>query len=352
MKKIILIIISVSLLLIFCSISLSIYMWKEIYLPKEPGSTHQVAFSVKKGEGAKEISINLEKQGIIRHSGIFRVYVLIFSFSQKLQAGDYLLSPSMSIPEIVEKFVAGQVKKERITIIEGWNLRDIADYLESQGVANKKDFFELAGYPAEFYSSESSLPQPKDFSGEFEFLKEKSKRVSLEGYIFPDTYEIIAGTPLEDVIRKTLSNFSQKLTPELRQEIVAQNKSIFTIITMASLIEKEVRTLDDKKIVSGLLWKRLKVGMPLQVDATISYITGKKTTKISREETQIVSLYNTYKYQGLPLGPICNPGSDSILAAIYPEDSDYWYYLSTPEGETIFSKTLQEHNIAKAKYLR
>jgi len=105
-------------------------------------------------------------------------------------------------------------------------------------------------------------------------------------------------------------------------------------------------------VVSGILWKRLKNNIPLQVDATISYITGKKTTEISIEETKIDSLYNTYKYKGLPLGPVCNPGLESIKAAIYPKNSEYWYYLSTPEGETIFSKTLEEHNIAKAKYLK
>jgi len=100
------------------------------------------------------------------------------------------------------------------------------------------------------------------------------------------------------------------------------------------------------------LWKRRNHNIPLQVDATITYITGKKTTKVSIEETKIDSLYNTYKYLGLPLGPICNPGLESIKAAVNPEDSDYWYYLSTPEGETIFGKTLEEHNIAKAQYLK
>jgi len=120
---------------------------------------------------------------------------------------------------------------------------------------------------------------------------------------------------------------------------------------MASLIEKEVKTKEDKEVVSGILWKRLKNNIPLQVDATITYLTGKKTTKIPLEDLQIDSLYNTYKYKGLPLGPICNPGLDSIKTAIYPKNSEYWYYLSTPEGATIFSKNLEEHNIAKAKYL-
>jgi UPF0755 protein len=139
---------------------------------------------------------------------------------------------------------------------------------------------------------------------------------------------------------------------EIKEEIERQGKSIFDIITMASLLEKEVRTEEDKKIVAGILWKRMEIGMPLQVDATIAYITGKNSTRISKEETKIDSPYNTYKYKGLPLGPICNPGFESIFASLYYEDSDYLYYLSTPEGETIFSKTLEEHNIAKGKYLK
>jgi len=118
------------------------------------------------------------------------------------------------------------------------------------------------------------------------------------------------------------------------------------------MLEKEVKDFEAKKLVSGILWKRFKNGIPLQVDATITYITGKKTTQISLEDLQIDSPYNAYKYRGLPLGPICNPGLESILAAIYPKESEYWYYLSTPEETTIFSKTLQEHNLAKVKYLR
>ncbi len=118
------------------------------------------------------------------------------------------------------------------------------------------------------------------------------------------------------------------------------------------MLEREVKSFEDKKLVSGILWKRLEKGIPLQVDATITYISGKKTTQIPLEDLQIDSPYNTYKYKGLPLGPISNPGLDSILAAIYPQKNDFWYYLSTPEGKTIFSKTLQEHNLAKTKYLK
>ena len=192
----------------------------------------------------------------------------------------------------------------------------------------------------------------KDFKNELDFLKGISDNTSLEGFLFPDTYQFPYRIKSEEIVRRMLNNFEKKLTPDLREEIENQGKTIFEIVTMASLIEKEVRTLEDKKIVSGILWKRLESKIPLQVDATITYITDKKTTKISIEETKIDSPYNTYKYLGLPLGPICNPGLESIIAAIHLQDSKFWFYLSTPEGETIFSKTLKDHNIAQDLYLK
>lgn len=323
-----------------------------IYLPKNSLPEKEIIFNIEKGEGSRDIALNLEKEGLIRWGPIFRLYVLTTGVSGKLQAGNYLLSPSMNIPKIVEKFTKGEVIEEKITIIEGWNIREIGFYLENKGMFQAKELWEKAGFPAIDYSKAQDLPEPKDFSSDYEFLNEKPKNVGLEGYLFPDTYQVNRGVGLEEIIRKMLSNFDQKLTSDLREEIEKQGKTIFEIITMASLIEKEVKTKEDRELASGILWKRLKNGLPLQVDATISYITGRQTTKISKEETQIDSTYNTYKYSGLPLGPISNPGLESILAAMYPKVSDYWYYLSTPEGTTIFSKTLEEHNIAKVKYLK
>jgi len=313
------------------------FFWQGIYLPKEKNGKEYLIFRINRGEGVKEIAQNLEKEKLIKGSWFFVVYNFFTCNTPKLQAGTYLLSPSMNIPEIVEKFVRGDVVKEKITILEGWTIEDIADYLEEKGIVSKEDFLKAT---------------KKDFSNEFEFLKEKPKDASLEGYLFPDTYEVKLEESSEEIIKKMLKNFDSKLTPNLREEIKRQNKTIFEILILASLLEKEVKTKEDKELVAGILWKRLENKMPLQVDATITYITGKKTTKISIEETQIDNPYNTYKYLGLPPGPICNPGLESILAAIYPKESDYWYYLSTPDGKTIFSKTLQEHNIAKTKYLK
>jgi len=324
----------------------------EIFLPPKPLSNEEVIFNIKKGEGSKEIALNLEKAGLISFPPIFRFYVLTTGKAERLQAGDYLLSPSMNIPQIVRKFTTGDIIKEKITIIEGWNLRDIGFYFENKGMFQAEELWEIAGFPTIDYSKTKDLPKPRDFSENYEFLKEKPKNVGLEGYLFPDTYEIDEKASIDRIVRKMLSNFDKKITPELRTEIKKQGKTIFEIITMASLIEKEVKTKEDKELVSGILWKRLKTGIPLQVDATISYITGKQTTKISKTDTLIDSSYNTYKYYGLPLGPISNPGLESIKAAIYPKGSDYWYYLSAPDGKTYYSKTLEEHNIKKARYLK
>ena len=260
----------------------------EIYLPKDSLSKEEVFFNIEKGEGSRDIALNLEKQELIDWAPIFRAYVYIKEISKKLQAGEYLLSPSMNIPEIADKLSRGDVVKEEITIIEGWTLKDIGFYFENRGMFQAEELYEMA---------------------------------ELEGYLFPDTYWVRRGESLGEIIEKMKDNFEKK-TKDL--EVTPE------IVIMASILEKELQTKEDKEIASGILWKRLEVGMPLQVDAVMW----------------------TYENLGLPVDPICNPGLKSIKAAIYPKDNNYWYYLSTPEGETIFSKTLEEHNIAKAQYLR
>ena len=193
----------------------------------------------------------------------------------------------------------------------------------------------------------------KDFSQEFNFLKDKPKDLGLEGYLFPDTYEIVKGENAEEFIKIMLQNFDKKLTDDLEQEIKNKNKSIFEIITMASLLEKEVKTHEDKRIVAGIFWKRIETRIPLQSCATIAYIKGENQWQYSYEDTRIKSPYNTYLNLGLPLGPISNPGIDSIEAAIYPKETEYNYFLTNPKtGKTIFSKTYKEHNINKEKYLK
>lgn len=346
MKKII------KLFLILIVVFLPLFFLQQVFLPLNSSDREERLFLIEKGQSLFQIASSLENQDLIKSKFSFTFYVFLKGKQDSLQAGEYSLNPSMSIADISQKIVLGDIAKETITIPEGWNLRDIAWYFENKGMFMAEELFELVGFPLIDYSKSTDLPSPKDFSQDYDFLIDKPNILNLEGYLFPDTYEINRGDSLEEIVRKMLDNFGEKLTQELRDEISNQGKTIFEIVTMASLLEKEVRTLEDKKIVAGVLWKRLKSNIPLQVDATIIYITGKKTIQVLIEETKIDSPYNTYKYRGLPLGPISNPGLESILASMYSESSDYWYYLSTLEGETIFSRTLEEHNIAKAKYLK
>ena len=327
-------------------------IYQGIYYPKDSASQEEVFFTIEKGQGIKQIAENLEKQGLIKNKWYFIIYVFFREIAREMKAGDYLLFSSMTIPQIGEKFFLGDISREKIVIFEGWNLRDIGWFFENKGMFMAEELFELTGFPATAALEPSGLPFSDDFSDEFDFLADKPRSISLEGYLFPDTYEIYKDEGLKEIIEKMLANFGEKLTPEIKEEIEAQEKTIFEIIIMASILEKEVRTFKDKKIIAGILWKRLEDGMLLQVDATVNYVTGQSKRQVLISQTKIDSPYNTYKYKGLPLGPISNPGMESIKAAIHSESSDYWYYLSTPEGETIFSRTLKEHNQAKAKYLK
>jgi UPF0755 protein len=188
---------------------------------------------------------------------------------------------------------------------------------------------------------------------------------TLEGYIFPDTYFVAKSASANNVIQKALDNLSAKLTPQMRTDISAQHKTIYQILTMASIVEREVgrnttRLTDtdlaqldtERKLVAGIFYKRLALGIPLQSDATVTYITKKKDPSATIADTQIDSPYNTYKNKGLPPGPISEPSLSSIEAAIYPQSSDYLYFLSAPDGTAIFAKTLQEQDANKTKYLK
>ena len=186
----------------------------------------------------------------------------------------------------------------------------------------------------------------------FPILQDKPLGRCLEGYLFPDTYEIYVHATTTGIVTAMLSNLEKKLSPEIRAEIAAQGKTIFEVLVTASLIEKEVHGKEDKETVAGIIEKRLSAGIPLQLDATVVYLTRKRSTAVSLEELRIDSAYNTYQNTGLPIAPIANPGLESILAVLSPKENPYWYYLSTPDGTTLFSATFQEHSIKKAKYLR
>ena len=185
-------------------------------------------------------------------------------------------------------------------------------------------------------------------------LSDKPSGASLEGFLFPDTYRVFKGSTSEEIINKMLTNFETKLTLELRSIIANKEATIFQTITMASILEKEIRLSDDLSVAADVFYKRLRVSKPLESDATLNYVlpAALRKSRLSTADLKNSSPYNTYRYQGLPPGPIGNPGMKAIEAAILPQPNNYWFFLTTPDGETIFSKTAEEHIRNKQKYLK
>jgi len=319
------------------------YFFNQISQPAS-SSTDELIFTVKKGEGVKTIATNLEKKELVKNTLLFRIYVYMDRSQAKFIAGDYLLNKNDNIKQLVKILTSGHVFNERIIkIIEGWTKNEIADYLAKENIVSKEDFLKAA---------DSTDSRQIVFNKTYTFLADKSVNANLEGFLFPDTYRIFKDTISAQIIEKMLDNFDAKLNLELQEAIKAQNHTIFEVVTMASIIEKEVRKDNDRKIAAGIFWKRLENGMALQSDATVNYVTGKQALQPTSEDISVDSLYNTYKYKGLTPGPICNPSLSAIKAAIYPEESDYLYFLTKPDGSTVFSKTYQEHLENKAKYLQ
>jgi UPF0755 protein len=263
--------------------------------------------------------------------GIF--LALVFLISQ------LVISPKVNKRQ--ESSVTPPRPELTIKIIEGWNLKQISNYLESFGGTLALSSLEIEDL------------RVSDFKEEYSFLSEAPDKSSLEGYLFPDTYRIYASSSALEIAYKMLDNLDNKLTLQMRQDIISQKKDLHEIITMASIIEKEVTASTDMSIVSGIFWNRIRAGQALQSCATLAYILGENKPQYSYEETRTPSNYNTYLHQDLPPGPISNPGIMAITAAIYPKETNYNYFLSDPKtGDTIYAKTYDEHLQNKNKYLK
>ena len=310
-------------IIIACLLILFIAFFVFAYQTEAPLSkdTEERLFVVEKGQGSEKIAENLKTEGLIRSKWVFFYYIWLRGKSTKLQAGGYNLSPAMSISEIAKKILKGDVIRNwvKATIPEGWSNAKIEERLFALGLIG----------------AEEKLPQEE------------------EGYLFPDTYYFEKEATIEDIIKKMRDNFNRKVDEKLKKEIEKQGKTLYDILIMASILEKEVVSDKDRAIASGIFWRRLEDNYPLQSCATIAYVLGVDKWRYSIEDTRVKSPYNTYTNIGLPPTPINNPGLSAIKAAIYPKKTDYVFFLTDPEtGNTIFSRTLEEHNQNKAKYFK
>ena len=300
---------------------------------------------------------------LMRNILIFAGIVLGAVFLMLIFLGNKILNTNFFIDKLLHRQKVEDIQvlrpEKNVVLLEGWTNRDMDQYFQREGIWQAGDFLTIVGFPQVDYSQEKNLPLPIDFSDEFDFLQDKPKNKGLEGYLYPDTYRIFADNAKpEELIRKMLQNFDQQLTAKMRSDIKAKGKTIYEIITMASLIEKEApinyQTGDNKdaKIIAGIFWDRIKNGQALQSCASLAYILGVNKPQYSSDDTQIDSLYNTYKYRNLPPGPVSNPGILAIEAAIYPIYTDYNYFLTPANSKDIvYAVTYEEHLKNKNKYL-
>ncbi len=274
--------------------------------------------AVLKGASAQEIARLLNQEGIIRRPSDFLLYVKLTGADKTIKPGNYVFREPLSVPRIVA-VITSDAAEHKIRIREGWTNAEIATYLEGEGLVSKKDFLKSAE--------------------------------SFEGYLFPDTYQAFENVSSQELVLLMRGAFDKKVAP-LREAMAQKNISLKDMVIMASLVEKESAGDEDRAVIAGILWKRLKNNRPLQVDATLSYLTGKESKELTTDDLQIDSPYNTYRNPGLPAGPIGNPGLEAMKAAVFPKDSPYWFYLHDKEGHPHYAVTFEEHIANKDKYLR
>ncbi len=341
-KKLILTFIIFVLSLVLIMAGSYFYMQHIIEKPYNIKDSAKREFIIQNGQSVEQIAVNLENEGFITGKDFFKIYVLREKLASGLQAGSYELSPSMTIAQMTNLFIGGKIKGNEVWVVipEGLSNKEIDKKLAENGLIKEKEFINF----------DNNIKQV--FLSRYEFLSDMPSDTGLQGYYFPDTYKYYNNSSTEEIAAKMLDNFDLKLTDDLRGEIKKQNKTIFEVIVIASIIEKEAGNFKDMKKISSVFQNRLEIGKALESDATINYITNTGRAQSTYEDLKVDSPYNTYKYVGLPPGPISNPGIEAIKSAIYPEKTDYFYFLTKKEdGEAVFSKTYQEHLKNKYKYL-
>lgn len=299
---------------------------------------------------------------MFKKNNILLILILLFFLSLIVFRGSYSNNFARLIKKIKnEKPEPVIIYKEEVSVkfVEGWTNSNLDNYLRSNFFLNwqEDDFLNAVGKRS-VYNLKDKQSFSINWENEFDFLSSKPDNLSLEGYLFPDTYRFFASSTPEEVVRRMLVNFERKISKEMLEEIERQGKTLHEIITMASIIEKEAPIFnqtkrEDARLISGIFWERLRIGMLLQSDATLSYIFENKKPAHSGDELRVESPYNTYLYKGLPPGPICNPGLIAIEAAIYPKKSNYLFFLTPLDGSRVhYSQTYQGHLNNKYKYLK
>lgn len=321
-----------------------------------------VRFEVAPGTPAQVIGANLAKAGIIRDEQLFEAYVRVNELHTRLEAGTFVLSPAMTLVEIVEELQNALAAGVVVLIPEGWRLEQTADYLTRANVFS--DTVDSRSAQSELYRSVGLSGDLSLLPGaEFPFLEQRPDGASLEGYLFPDTYELDKETPLAaELLAAQLRNFAARVLPLYDAALAAGSTalSLHEVITLASVVEREAVVAAERPTIAGVYLNRMKNGIRLEADPTVQYAMGYqpaadqwwKTPVTLEEYAAVLSPYNTYLNSGLPPGPIASPGLSSIQAVLQPEAHDYLYFVALPDesGAHLFAQTFDEHLVNVQRY--
>ncbi len=307
------------------------------YLPVDPNNKTPVDIYIPADVGARQVATILEENQVIRSHKAFLSYCRKEKLDTRLKPGHYSFNRSQTLAQIAHSIAEGQVVKLKVTIPEGYTVREIGDMLVEKQVCSQEAWQEAikADYP-------------------YDFLKNvpASNKYRLEGFLFPDTYYIEEDTTSHEIINMMLQNFARVWENDFAGQAQAKNMDIYETIILASLIEEEAMHDDERRTISGVIHNRLRDGMYLQLCPTVLYCFDQKKTVLNDADLDVESPYNTYRHPGLPPGPISNPGKASIAAALNPEKTPYYFYVSKGDGSHYFSRTFQEHLQAMSRYLQ
>ena len=348
--------------------------WNRVYetflMPVDPNNTQTVRFTIESGDSISEIGEKLENAQLLRNRTVFRYLVQFMGVTDKISYGTFDLSPSMDVNAIITELSSGSQNAERtITIIPGWTVEDIADYLYEEGaIQSREEFLTLCRDAAPF----AEMSYPIKLAQDLGTLS--GRKYQLEGYLAPDTYRVFRNASAQQIVNTLVEqtntvidevyysdSIQYEIDPETGEyrEVVRYRNDDLTldeIIILASMIEKEAASTEDYGRVSAVFTNRMNAGMRLESDPTATYLLGIDKLALSNEETSAVNNYNTYVIDGLPIGPICNPSAAAMEAALYPDveyvDEGYLYFCAKEptSGELAFAKTLEEHEANVAKY--
>lgn len=332
------VLILIALVLVFAYLYFNHYI-KKLAMPIDINSNEYISVVIPSGSTTGDIAEILEKNGLIRSHFVFKYLSRKNHYDGKYQAGTYMFGFSMSMEDIMSSIKRGKAEKNtvRFTIPEGYDLKRIANTLEEQGLIDQKVFFDVIENEDFTYKFLENIPKGKN---------------RLEGFLFPDTYEIYKGSSEKEIINKMLARFNELFIDDYYRRVEELGYSIKEIVTLASIIERETLLDKERPIVSSVFHNRLKINMLLQSCATVQYILGEVKPKLSTTDTQKKSPYNTYLNKGLPPGPIASPGLSSIKAALYPENTKYKYFVAKGDGSHAFAVTYNEFLRYKNKYIR